>query len=169
MMIKLLLGLLLTANLTAAAAQPTEDPCALARRIAQSPPCLAGSACEAVDLWREAFGVPDVFPVRAGELPPELASRLPGSEVTLEGVESYEAAFRRLGEASGVEVILHPGIKGKRIVGPLGSMPVEKAWKVLLGTGDLVARFDGERVRVAELSSGPKRPHRSSTRNCLVR
>src|SRR5687767_1352813 len=96
---KLLLGLLLTTTLAATAApnrsQPAEDPCALARRIAQSPPCLAGSACEALDLWREAFGQPDVVPVGAGQLPPELASRLPDSEVTLGDVESYEAAFQR--------------------------------------------------------------------------
>lgn len=173
-MIKLLLGLLLATTLTAAAApdrlQPTEDPCALAKRIAQSPPCLAGSACEALDLWRENFGDPDVFPVRAGELPPELASRLPDSEVTLGGVESYALAFRRLGEASGVEVILHPDIRGKRIDGQLGSMPVEKAWKVLLRSGGLLAHFDGERVRVAEPPSGTVRPLRRSTmRNCLVR
>ncbi|MEA2560300.1 MAG: hypothetical protein QOH06_1804 [Acidobacteriota bacterium] len=84
---KLLLGLLLTTTLTATAApdrpQPTEDPCELARRIAQSPACRAGSACEALDLWREAFGQPDVVPVGAGQLPPERASRLPNFEVTL--------------------------------------------------------------------------------------
>src|SRR5688500_15356573 len=119
---KLLLGLLLTttlATLSATAApnrpQPAEDPCALARRIAQSPPCLAGSACEALDLWREAFGQPDVVPVGAGQLPPELASRLPDSEVSLGRVESYEVAFQRLGAASGVEVLLHPSIKGEKI------------------------------------------------------
>src|ERR1044071_2154517 len=113
---KLLLGLLLTTTLTAAAApnrpQPAEDPCALARRIAQSPPCLAGSACEALDLWRESFGRPDVVPTGAGQLPSELTSRLPKSEVTLGHVESYEAAFQRLGEASGFEVLLHPGVEG---------------------------------------------------------
>jgi hypothetical protein len=75
---KLFFGLLLTATLSATAApdrpqQPTEDPCELARRIAQSPPCLAGRACEALDLWREAFGEPDVVPVGEGQLPPDRA------------------------------------------------------------------------------------------------
>ncbi len=71
-------GLLLTATLSVTAAperpQPAEDPCELARRIAQSPPCLAGRACEALDLWREAFGQPDVVPVGEGQLPPERAN-----------------------------------------------------------------------------------------------
>ena len=76
---KLFFGLLLTATLSATAAperpqpQPAEDPCELARRIAQSPPCVAGRACEALDLWREAFGQPDVFPVGEGKLLPERA------------------------------------------------------------------------------------------------
>jgi hypothetical protein len=175
---KLLLGLLLTttlATLSATAApdrpQPAEDPCALAKRIAQSPPCLAGSACEALDLWRENFGQPDVVPAGAGKLPPDLASRLPDSEVTLGNVESYESAFQRLGKASGVEVLLHPGVKGQKIDGQLGSMPVEEAWKVLLGSGGFLTHFDGERVLVAKAPSGPRQLGRSwaPTFNCRVR
>ncbi|HWN40888.1 MAG TPA: hypothetical protein VNW71_01640 [Thermoanaerobaculia bacterium] len=173
---KLLLGLLLTTTLAASAApdrpQPTEDPCALARRIAQSPPCLAGSACEALDLWRENFGQPDVFPAGAGQLPPGLASRLPDSEVTLGKVDSYESAFQRLGKASGVEVVLHPGVKGEKVDGQLGSMPVERAWKVLLGLGGFFTHFDGERLLVAKApSNGPRQLGRSwpSTFDCRVR
>lgn len=173
---KLLLGLLLTTTLVASAApdrpQPTEDPCALARRIAQSPPCLAGSACEALDLWRENFGQPDVFPAGAGQLPRELASRLPDSEVTLGNVESYEAAFQRLGKASGVEVLLHPSVKGEPVDGQLGTMPVEKAWMVLLGRGGFLTHFDGERLLVAKAPSGRPRQlgrYWSPTFDCRVR
>jgi hypothetical protein len=159
---KLLFGLLLTATLSATAAadrpQPAENPCELAKRIAQSPPCLAGSACEALELWRENFGQPDVVPVGAGKLPPELASRLPDSEVTLGKVESYEAAFQRLGKASGVEVLLRPSVKGEKIGGQFGPMPVEKAWKVLLGSGGFLTHFDGERVLIAKAPSGRPRP-----------
>jgi hypothetical protein len=172
---KLLLGLLLTTTLTAAAApvrpQPAEAPCALARRIAQSPPCLAGSACEAVDLWREAFGRPDTVPVGAEQLPPELVSRLPDSEVTLGKVESYGAAFQQLGEASGVEVVLHPDVKREKVTGQLGPMSVKKAWRALLGLGGFLTHFDGERVLVAKAPSGrPRSLGRSwSTFDCPVR
>jgi hypothetical protein len=155
---KLLLGLLLlTTTLAAAAAparpQPAEDPCALAKRIAQSPPCLAGSGCEALDLWHQNFGRPDVAPASAGQLPPELASRLPDTDVTLGKVESYEEAFRRLGEVSGVKVLLHPDVKEEKVAAQLGPMPVEKAWRVLLGLGGFLTHFDGERVLVAEAPS----------------
>ena len=173
---KLLLGLLLTTALTAAAApdrpQPVEDPCALARRIAQSPPCLAGSACEALDLWRKSFGVPDIHPAGAGLLPPELASRLPDAEVNLGKFESYDDAFRRLGEASGFEVLLHPGLKEEKVTGQLGPMPIEKAWQALLSRGGFLTHFDGERLRVAQAPSGRTQPpgrHRSQTFNCPVR
>ncbi|HVG08600.1 MAG TPA: hypothetical protein VNM67_12905 [Thermoanaerobaculia bacterium] len=92
---KLLLALLLTTTLTATAApdrpQPAEDPCELARRIAQSPACRAGSACEALDLWREAFGQPEVVPVGAGQLPTERASRLPDSRMTFANSERASA------------------------------------------------------------------------------
>jgi hypothetical protein len=175
---KLLLGLLLTTTLTATAVsapgrpQPAEDPCALARRIAQSPPCLAGSACEALDLWRETFGRPDIVPVGVGQLPSDLASRLPDSEVTLGKVESYEAAFQRLGKASGVEVLLHPSVKGEKVDGQLGPMPVAKAWRVLLGRGGFLTHFDGERLLVAKApSSRPRQLGRNwpSTFDCRVR
>ena len=169
---KLLLGLLLTTALTAAAApdrpQPVEDPCALARRIAQSPPCLAGSACEALDLWHQHFGRPDVVPVDA-ELPSALASRLPDSDVALGKVSSYEDAFRRLGEVSGVEVVLHPGIKGEKVAGQIAPMPVARAWRTLLGLGGFLAHFDGERVLVAQGPSGPRQPLSRSLTTCPVR
>lgn len=158
---KLLLGLLLTTSLAAVAApdrpQPVEDPCAVARRIAQSPPCHAGSACEALDLWRDAFGPPVLLPTDAGKLPPGLASRLPDSEVTLGNVESFGAAFQRLGEASGVEVVLHPGVVGEKIDGNLGTMPVKEAWRVLLSAGGFLSHFDGERMLIAKAPSGQPR------------
>lgn len=155
----LLLGLLLTTTLTANAApvsQPAEDPCALARRIAQSPPCLKGSACEAMELFREAFGAPDFFPASVGELPPKLAARLPKSEVDLGKVESFGSAFKRLGEASGIDVLVHPDLAKEEIDGELKPMPVERAWRVLLGAPGLVAHFDGERVLIARPT--PSRP-----------
>lgn len=159
---RLLFGLLLITTLSAAAApdrpRSSEDPCALAKRIALSPPCLAGSSCEAVDLWREAFGAPKLLPAGVGQLPPELASRLPDSEVTLGGFESYEAAFERLGAASGVEVVLHPGVKEEKVHGELGPMRVAKAWRVLLGLGGFLTHFDGERVLVAQAPGSQPRP-----------
>lgn len=149
---RLVFGLLMTATFAAAAAQerpqPAEDPCALAKRIALSPPCLAGSACEAVDLFREAFGAPKVFPAGAGRLPPDLEARLPNSEVDLGKLESFEEAFKKLGEASGIEVVLHPSVKEEKIRGELGPMPVEEAWRVLLG--GFWTRVDGERLLVAK-------------------
>lgn len=176
---KLLLGLLLITTLSATSApiqpqpaQPAEDPCALARRIAQSPPCLAGSACEAFNLWQEAFGRPSSVPAGAGQLPRDLASRLPDSEVTLGSFESYEAAFERLGEASGIEVVLHPDLKEEKVHGQLGPLPLEQAWRVLLNAGGLLTHFDGERVLVAKAPSGqPRRLGRSwaPTFNCQVR
>lgn len=171
---QLLLGLLLSTSLAATAApgrpQPAGDPCELARRIAQSPPCLAGSACEALDLWQQHFGRPDVVPVGTG-LPPELVSRLPDSEVKLGKVESYDAAFQRLGEVSGVEVVLHPGVKGEKFAAQLAPMPVKRAWRVLLDLGGFLAHFDGERVLIAQAPSGPRRPLRghSRTNTCPVR
>lgn len=152
----LLLGLLLTTT-TTLSARPSEDPCALARRIAQSPPCLAGSACEALDLWRENFGQPKVFPT-AGQLPPELASQLPDLDVTLGNVDSYESAFERLSAVSGFEVLLHPSVKEEKVSGQLGRMPVERAWQVLLGVGGFFTHFDGERMLVTKASSGLTRP-----------
>lgn len=170
---KLLLGLLLTATLAAAAqAQPAEAPCALAKRIAQSPPCLAGSACEAVDLWREAFGAPRIHPAGAEQLPPELASKLPDSEVNLGKLESFEDTFQRLGEASGFEVLLHPALKEEKLTGELGPMPIAKAWNALLSGGGLLTHFDGERLLIARAPSsrpGPLGRQRSLTFNCPVR
>lgn len=174
---RLLLGLLLITTLSATSApiqpqpaQPAEDPCALARRITQSPPCLAGAACEALDLWHEAFGRPKLVPAGAGQLPSDLASRLPDSEVTLGSFESYEAAFERLGEASGIEVVLHPDLKEEKVHGQLGPLPLEQAWRALLNAGGLLTHFDGERVLVAKAPSGqPRRLGRSSTFNCQVR
>src|SRR5689334_13110035 len=139
---KLLLGHLLTTTLAAVALQaqpqPAEDPCALAKRITQSPPCLAGAACEALDLWHQAFGRPQVTPVEEDQLPPELLSRLPDTEVNLGKLESIEDVFKKLGEASGVEVVLHPDLKEETISGELGTMPVKKAWRALLGGGFLL-------------------------------
>ncbi len=174
MIAKLLLGLLLTTTLTAAGprgrTQPPEAPCDLAKRIAQSPPCLAGSACEALDLWREAFGTPDVVPVGAGQLPLDLASRLPDSEVTLDEGETLEEAFQRLGKASGFEVLLHPSVDGK-IDAQLGPMPVEEAWKVLLGRGGFLTHFDGDRLRIAKGPSAPRQLGRNwaPTFDCRAR
>lgn len=157
----LLLGFLLTTTLTANAApvpQPAEDPCALGRRIAESPPCQAGSGCEALDLWRELFGPPDFFPAGAGKLPPELVARLPKSDVNLGKVESFGAAFKRLGKASGIDVLVHPDLAKEEMEGEFGPMPLEKAWRIFLGAPGLMARFDGERVLIARPSSGRSGP-----------
>ena len=174
---QLVLGLLLITTLAMAAAperQPrqVEDPCALAKRIAQSPPCLAGQACEALELFRESFGRPQVLPTGGGQLPSELASRLPDADVTLGKVTSYEDAFRRLGEASDVEVVLHPSVKGQDFVANLGPLPVEDAWEIVLRSGGFLTHFDGERLLVAKTpSAGPRQLGKSwaPTFDCRAR
>ena len=167
---QLVLGLLLITTLAMAAAperaqlqpRPVEDPCALAKRIAQSPTCLAGQACEALELFHESFGRPRVLPTRAGQLPSDLASRLPDADVTLGKVTSYEDAFRRLGEASGVDVLLHPDVKDQGFEADLGPLPVEDAWEKVLRSGGFVTHFDGEKLLVAKApSTGPRQLGRS--------
>ena len=175
---QLVLGLLLIATLAMAAGpersqtRPVEDPCALAKRIAQSPPCLAGQACEALELFHESFGRPKVMPTGAGQLPSELASRLPDADVTLGKVTSYEDAFRRLGEISGVEVLLHPDVKEQGFTADLGPLPIEDAWEKVLRSGGFLTHFDGERLLVAKTpSAGPRQLGRSwaPTFDCRAR
>lgn len=175
---QLVLGLLLITTLAMAAAperpqaQRVEDPCALAKRISQSPPCLAGQACEAVELFHESFGRPKVMPTGGGQLPSELASRLPDADVTLGKVDSYEDAFRRLGEASGVEVLLHPDVKEQDFSANLGPLPIEKAWERVLRSGGFLTHFDGEKLLVAKApSAGPRQFGRSwaPTFDCRAR
>jgi hypothetical protein len=57
-----------------------EDPCLLAKRVAQSPPCFAESPCQAEALWREAFGAPRLRSAGLTALPFEVAARLPKTE-----------------------------------------------------------------------------------------
>ena len=175
---QLVLGLLLIATLAMAAApersqpQRVEDPCALAKRISQSPPCFAGQACEALELFHESFGRPKVMPTGGGQLPSDLASRLPDVDVTLGKVTSYEDAFRRLGEISGVEVLLHPDVKEQGFAADLGPLPVEDAWEKILRSGGFLTHFDGERLLVAKTpSAGPRQLGRSwaPTFDCRAR
>jgi len=74
----LMVGLLFAAMLAVTAVQGgppvAEDPCAVARHIARSAPCLAGSTCAALERWRAAFGAPRSLPVGAGALPAALAA-----------------------------------------------------------------------------------------------
>jgi hypothetical protein len=137
-------GLLLAATL---ASQPpaVEDPCLLAKRVAQSPPCFAETPCRAEELWRGAFGAPRLRPAGLTALPSDLAARLPKAGVTLGKFNGIAETFKRLGEASGVEVLLDSTARGE-LSGDLGAMPLEKAWRLLLSTAGLTAHLEGDRV-----------------------
>ena len=155
-------GLLLAATLAAPPSVQTpaaEDPCLLAKRVAQSPPCFAEAPCRAEELWRGAFGAPRLRPAGLTALPSDLTARLPKAEVTLGRFNGIEETFKRLGEASGVEVVLDSTAQGE-LSGDLGSVPLEKAWRVLLSTAGLTARLDGDKVVLSKADSRQQEPRR---------
>lgn len=139
----------------------SEDPCKLARRIAESPPCLEPSDCQAVELWRQAFGAPDVQRARPSVpegLPRALESRLPDRQITLgEEKEPLVSILRRLAEASELDVIVDRRVTGE-FRGEPGTVPLDEAWRRVLTSGRLTAVVDGKVVLVASSRDLSVRP-----------
>jgi len=77
-------GLVFGLFLAAAVAFPTlpaqpraaEDPCAFARQIAESQPCVKQSDCKAMEMWRGMYGAPRSIPADTNVLAPQLEARL---------------------------------------------------------------------------------------------
>jgi len=160
-------GLLLAATLAV-----PQDPCLRAKRIAQSPPCFAEAPCRAEELWRGAFGAPRLRPAGLASLPSDLAARLPKTEVTLGKFNGIEETFKRLGEASGIEVLFEDSAAQGKLSGDVGTMPLEKAWRALLSTAGLTARLDGDKVVLSKADPAQQAPRGravSSTINCTAR
>lgn len=128
-----------------------ENPCKLARRIAEAPPCLDPSDCQAVELWRQAFGAPGLLPVRpdaAERLPRALESRLPDRQITLgEQKETLVSVLRRLGEASGLDVFVDRRVTGD-FRGEPGTVPLDEAWRRVLTSGRLSVVVQGKALLV---------------------
>jgi hypothetical protein len=150
---------------------PPEDPCGLARRIAEAPPCLDPSDCEAVELWRQSFGAPKVFQARpeAPEgLPRALASRLPDREITLrEEKEPLLSVLRRLAAASELEALVDRSVTGD-FRGEPGTVPLDEAWRRVLTSGRLSVAVQGKVVMVGSSRGWPGRRTVSSF-NCPAR
>ena len=151
----------------------TEDPCATARSIAEAPPCRTPHDCEAVDLWSQHFGAPQVFrtkPGQVGRLPQELVSRLPKVDFTLRKDEPLQSVLNRLAEAStGVDVMVDQEIQGTFRGGP-GTVLLADAWQQVATSAGLAIGSEGNAVfvttpeRAAQLSL--RRPR---TFNCPAR
>lgn len=138
-----------------------EDPCALARRIAESPPCREKSDCEAVNLWQRAFPPPGSQHAGAdpADLPEDLASRLPDASIRLpEGVRPLRQIAEELAAAAGLGLLVDPGLAlDETIRTPGGSLPLEEAWRRFLRSTGLTARLlpgkgspDGDRILLRE-------------------
>lgn len=177
-MIPLLL-LLLTFLLAAAgapavspdrASSPPEDPCKLARRIAEAPPCVDPSDCEAVELWRQSFGPPQLHRARpeAPEgLPRGLESRLPDRKITLGEEEPLRSVLRRLAETSELDVLVERTVTGD-FHGKPGTVPLDEAWRRVLSSGGLSVAVEGKLVMVGTSRDLPGRPT-ASLFNCPAR
>lgn len=160
---RLLGRLLVTAfALTASPAFPQgaspEDPCAMARRIAEAPPCLEKSDCEAVDLWRQAFPPPGSQHA-AADPAEELASRLPDARIHLpEGTRPLRVIAEELAAASGLDLLVDPRLdQDARIRTQGGSLPLEEAWRGFLRSAGLTADLlPGNRVLLREAPGQPR-------------
>ena len=154
-------------------ARTGEDPCATARSIAEAPPCRTPHDCEAVDLWSQNFGAPQLFrtkPGQAGKLPQELLSRLPKSDFMLRKDEPLRDVLNRLAEASaGVDLRVDQGILGT-FRGEPGTVSLSEAWQRVAASAGLSIGSEGGVVfvttpeRAAQLSL-----RRSRTFNCPAR
>lgn len=147
----LALFLLSTLAASTAAAQTSRgvNPCAEARRIAESPACLADAAdCQAAQRWRQVFGPPG-----AGPADPQLTgspdSRFAGKEIRLQATEELRSVLARLSAAAGLELHLDSRVTGEFETGP-GTLPLGEAWHQVMGKAGLVALFQDGRVIVAQ-------------------
>lgn len=130
---------------------PSPDPCRQARRIAESPPCLDPSDCQAVDLWQQSFGAPQVFRASPGlreGLPRALASRLPDQEITLQEKEPLADLLRRLAAASRLEIALDAQIVDDGYAGEAGTVSLDEAWRRVLQSGRLAVAVEGDAMMV---------------------
>lgn len=142
-------------------AAQTEDPCATARSIAEAPPCRMPHDCEAVDLWSQHMGAPQLFrtkPGQVGKLPQELLSRLPKVDFMLRKDEPLRSVLNRLAEAStGVDLVVDPGIQGT-FRGAPGTVSLTEAWQQMATSAGLSIGAEGGVVfvttpeRAAQLS-----------------
>lgn len=151
----------------------TEDPCATARSIAEAPPCRTPHDCEAVDLWSQNFGAPQLFrtkPGQAGRLPQELLSRLPKSDFTLRKDEPLGAVLKRLAEAStGVDLMVDQGIQGT-FRGEAGKVSLPEAWRRVANSAGLAIGTEGNVVFVTMPERAPQLSlRRPRTFNCPAR
>lgn len=138
-----------------------EEPCATARSIAEAPPCRTPHDCEAVDLWSQNFGAPQLLPTRPGQvgkLPQELVSRLPKGDFTLQKDEPLGAVLKRLAEAStGIEILVDQTIPGT-FRGEPGPVSLSDAWQKVAASAGLSIGSEGGVVfvttpeRAAQLS-----------------
>ncbi|HYG63868.1 MAG TPA: hypothetical protein VEL74_14925 [Thermoanaerobaculia bacterium] len=165
------LALFLLPTLAApAAAQVSRgaDPCLEARRIAESPACLAGAAdCQAAQRWQQVFGTPGT-----GLADPQRTGGLAGKEVRLEATEDLRSVLTRLAAAAGLELLTGPRVTGE-LRAEAGTLPLGEAWRKVLDTAGLVARFEEGKVLVARADraqGGTPRRQRSATLfNCPTR
>lgn len=148
-------GLLLIPTLTASAAaaqvSPAAGPCAEARRIAESRPCLAGADdCAAAQRWRQVFGPPGgglAVPERAGTLPADLESRLPDKTAPLQESEPLRSVLARLATTAGIDLIIDSRVTGDFRT-EAGTLPLREAWRKVLGTSGLTVGSVGGRFFV---------------------
>jgi hypothetical protein len=132
--------LALTASPAFAQGASPEDPCAVARRIAESPPCREKSDCEAVNLWRQAFPPPGSQQAAADPVA-ELASRLPDVRIHLpQGARPLGEVAAELAAAAGLQLLIDPRLDPNapiRMRG--GSLSLEEAWRGFLLSAGLSA------------------------------
>jgi hypothetical protein len=151
------------------------DPCAEARRIAESPACLAGAAdCQAAQRWQQVFGTPGTGladPQRTGGP----ATQLTGKEVRFEATEDLRSVLTRLAAAAELELVVDPRVTGDFRTAP-GTLPLGEAWNKVLASAGLLAHVKDGRVlvvpgdRTDRAQGGSPRRQRSATLfNCPTR
>jgi hypothetical protein len=150
---------------------PPADPCRLARRIAEAPPCLDPADCQAVDLWRQSFGAPQMFhasPDMREGLPRALASRLPDRQISLQEKEPLDVVLRRLAEGSKLEVAYDVQAVAHQYDGEAGTVSLDEAWRRVLKSGRLSVAVEGDAVMVWR-ERGPSGRRMVASFNCPAR
>lgn len=84
---------------------------------------------------------------------------------------SEDPCALKLGETSGIEVLLHPDVKEEKISGELGPMAGREGLAGAPAPGTLLTRFDGERLLIAKAPGRPQPlgKHRVPTFDCPAR